>query len=36
MGEYFCYEFARNLASLLQCNGAQDIAGIVFGRFEES
>lgn len=36
MGEYFCYEFARNLASLLQCDGAQDIAGIVFGRFEES
>lgn len=36
MGEYFCYEFARNLASLLQCEGAQDIAGIVFGRFEES
>lgn len=36
MGEYFCYEFARNLASLLQCRGAQEIAGIVFGRFEES
>ncbi len=36
MGEYFCYEFARNLASLLQCEGAQQIAGIVFGRFEES
>ena len=36
MGEYFCYEFARNLASLLQCEGAQDIVGIVFGRFEES
>lgn len=36
MGEYFCYEFSRNLASLLQCQGAQEIAGIVFGRFEES
>lgn len=36
MGEYFCYEFARNLASLLQCKGAEEIAGIVFGRFEES
>ncbi len=36
MGEYFCYEFARNLASLLQCEGAAEIAGIVFGRFEES
>ena len=36
MGEYFCYEFARNLASLMQCRGAQEIAGIVFGRFEES
>lgn len=36
MGEYFCFEFARNLASLLQCEGAQEVAGIVFGRFEES
>ncbi len=36
MGEYFCYEFARNLASLLQCEGAQEIVGIVFGRFDES
>ena len=36
MGEYFCYEFARNLTSLLQCDGAQEIAGVVFGRFEES
>lgn len=36
MGEYFCYEFARNLASLMQCEGAQEAAGIVFGRFEES
>ena len=36
MGEYFCYEFARNLASLMQCTGAREMAGIVFGRFEES
>ena len=36
MGDYFCFEFARNLASLLQCEGAQEVAGIVFGRFEES
>ena len=36
MGEYFCFEFARNLASLLQCQGAQEIAGVVFGRFEQS
>lgn len=36
MGEYFCFEFARNLASLLQCEGAQEVAGMVFGRFEES
>lgn len=36
MGEYFCFEFARNLASLLQSEGAQEVAGIVFGRFEES
>lgn len=36
MGDYFCYEFARNLTSLLQCEGAREIAGIVFGRFEES
>lgn len=36
MGDYFCYEFARNLTSLMQCEGAQEIAGIVFGRFDES
>lgn len=36
MGEYFVYEFERNLQSLLQCRGADEIKGIVFGRFEES
>ena len=36
MGEYFCYEFDRNLESLLQVVGAEEIRGIVFGRFEES
>lgn len=36
MGEYFCYEFDRNLESLLQIDGADTIKGIVFGRFEDS
>ena len=36
MGPYFCYEFDRNLESLLQTEGADTIQGIVFGRFEES
>lgn len=36
MGEYFCYEFDRNLESLLQIDGADTIKGIIFGRFEES
>lgn len=36
MGPYFCYEFDRNLESLLQTEGAETIKGIVFGRFEES
>ena len=36
MGDYFCYEFDRNLASLLQVTGAEAIRGIVFGRFDES
>lgn len=36
MGDYFCYEFDRNLESLLQCVGAQEIRGIVFGRFDEN
>lgn len=36
MGPYFCYEFDRNLESLLQTEGAETIMGIVFGRFDES
>ena len=36
MGDYFVYEFDRNLQSLLQTYGAESIKGIVFGRFEES
>ncbi len=36
MGEYFGYEFDRNLESLLQTDGADTIKGIVFGRFKES
>lgn len=36
MGEYFSYEFDRNLESLLQVEGADTIKGIVFGRFEKS
>lgn len=36
MGPYFCYEFDRNLESLLQTEGAETIKGIVFGRFDES
>lgn len=36
MGDYFVYEFDRNLQSLLQVCGAQSVRGIVFGRFDES
>ena len=36
MGDYFCYEFDRNLESLLQVEGADTIKGIVFGRFDDS
>lgn len=36
MGDYFVYEFDRNLQSLLQVYGAETIKGIVFGRFEKS
>ena len=36
MGDYFCYDFDRNLASLLQVEGAETIKGIVFGRFDDS
>ncbi len=31
MGENFCYEFERNMCSLLQMEGADTIRGIVFG-----
>ena len=34
MGEYFPFEFERNLQSLLQQKGAENLKGIVFGRFE--
>ncbi len=36
MGDYFCYEFDRNLESLLQIDGADTVKGIVFGRFGDS
>ena len=36
MGDYFPYEFDRNLQSLLQAGGAESVRGIVFGRFDES
>lgn len=36
MGDYFVYEFDRNLQSLLQVYGAESIKGIVFGRFDDS
>ena len=36
MGDYFVYEFDRNLQSLLQVTGAESIKGVVFGRFDES
>ena len=36
MGEYFSYEFERNLQSLLQIDGANTVRGIVFGRFEDN
>lgn len=35
-GQYFSYEFDRNLESILQIDGADTIKGIVFGRFDES
>lgn len=36
MGEYFIFEFERNLQSLLQQDGLQGIKGMVFGRFDET
>lgn len=35
VGDYFCYEFDRNLESLLQVVGADTIKGIIFGRFDD-
>ena len=36
MGDYFKYEFDRNLQSLLQAYGTDKIKGVVFGRFDGS
>ena len=36
MGDYFTYEFDRNLQSLLQMDGGESVKGIIFGRFDES
>lgn len=36
MGDYFVYEFDRNLQSLLQVYGADTVKGIVFGQFDDS
>ncbi len=36
MGDYFRYEFDRNLESLMQIDGADTVKGIVFGRFDDS
>ncbi len=35
-GDYFVFEFDRNLESLVQAIGVNRIKGIVFGRFDES
>ena len=35
-GEYFTYEFDRNLQSLIQTTGFSGVKGIVFGRFDDS
>jgi len=36
VGDYFRYEFDRNLQSLTQTTGIDGVKGIVFGRFEDS
>ena len=36
MGDYFPYEYDRNLQSLLQLDGGESVKGIIFGRFDES
>lgn len=36
MGDYFTFEFERNLQSLIQITGFKDVKGIVFGSFNDS
>jgi len=36
MGDYFTFEFERNLQSLIQTMGFNRVKGIVFGRFDSS
>lgn len=36
MGDYFVFEFERNLQSLIQTEGFNGVKGIVFGRFDSS
>ncbi|SMF85814.1 muramoyltetrapeptide carboxypeptidase [Paenibacillus uliginis N3/975] len=36
VGDYFRYEFERNLQSLIQTSGFDEVKGIVIGRFEDS
>lgn len=36
MGNYFVFEFERNLQSLIQTNDFMGVKGIVFGRFDSS
>jgi len=36
MGQYFSYEFERNLVSLLQSEGAESVKGIILGKFDKS
>lgn len=36
VGDYFLYEFERNLQSLIQTIGFDEVKGIVFGRFDSS
>jgi muramoyltetrapeptide carboxypeptidase len=36
MGDYFLYEFDRNLQSLIHTLGTESIKGLVFGRFDTS
>lgn len=36
MGDYFRFEFDRNLQSLLHAYGTDKIRGVVFGRFDDS